>query len=124
MNSLPKSPKRQADREEKETRSINPDMFSKSSTVPDAEYRWMRANLPYGLWNCADGTQVLFNRNYQPIWAKPPGAPARRVEPSSWVPWVQERFLFKDDTAPWLGRNHDTLAKLCEVLNAFVQGVQ
>jgi hypothetical protein len=30
----------------------------------------MRVALPYGMWTCADGREVLFNRNYDPIWGR------------------------------------------------------
>jgi hypothetical protein len=27
----------------------------------------------YGRWRCYDGCVVLFNRSYQPLWARPTG---------------------------------------------------
>ena len=27
-------------------------------------------SLPYGIWTCADGREILFNRDYKPIWSR------------------------------------------------------
>ena len=56
-----------------------------------------RAFYPYGQWICADGRQILFNRNYEPIWTrKCEGAPAERTDPREWVRFVKQ-FWFYDD---------------------------
>jgi hypothetical protein len=39
------------------------------------------ARLPYGIWICADGREVLFNRAYSPIWQRSPGQLAEPADP-------------------------------------------
>ncbi|PMD86649.1 hypothetical protein BWI97_26210 [Siphonobacter sp. BAB-5405] len=37
----------------------------------EAQQFWpMRLYIPYGKWSCEDGSEVLFNRDYQPLWIK------------------------------------------------------
>jgi hypothetical protein len=55
---------------------------------------------PYGIWTCADGREVLFNRNYIAIWERSPGAAARIANHSEWVPWVTQDWFFNDWTSP------------------------
>jgi hypothetical protein len=49
--------------------------------------------LPYGRWTCRDGTRVLFNRTYEPLWTKPPGLPAERCTPH-WVADIEREEFF------------------------------
>jgi hypothetical protein len=58
------------------------------SPAPGCKQRFWRSRrwflyhtyLPYGCWSCADGRQVLSNRDYEPILSAPSGCPhdARR----------------------------------------------
>ena len=43
--------------------------FPASIKAPLAEMV-QRLSLPYGLWTCDDGKEILFNREYQPIWER------------------------------------------------------
>jgi len=43
--------------------------------------RWHE--LPYGMWTCADGRQVLFNRFYEPILQRPRAARPKWPTPKS-----------------------------------------
>jgi hypothetical protein len=61
--------------------------------------RW-RLQCPYGLWTCADGREVLFNRYYRPSHERYPGQPARSADPIEWVPWKQQEWFFNDGNAP------------------------
>src|SRR4051812_39497549 len=45
----------------------------------------IRKSLLYGMWTCADGGQVLFNRHYHPIWWRYPPHPATAADPGEWV---------------------------------------
>ena len=63
--------------------------------------RRMRAQLPYGMWTCPDGRQVLFNRYYDPILQRYPGLLAITADPSEWVSWEHQEWFFKDATCPW-----------------------
>jgi hypothetical protein len=51
-------------------------------------------SLPYGIWLQADGTQVMFNRKYEPIWKRRPGEPATKVTSFEWVPHVRQDYLY------------------------------
>ncbi|MEQ8823816.1 MAG: hypothetical protein RIC14_05535 [Filomicrobium sp.] len=58
-----------------------------------------KMELPYGIWVCADGTLYLFNRKYQPIWYRAPGAAvAKPANRSERVPFVNQVWLWDDDT--------------------------
>ena len=52
--------------------------------------------LPYGMWTCADGREVLFNRFYEPIWQRYKGAPAERADPTEWVKFIKQSFFYND----------------------------
>jgi hypothetical protein len=67
---------------------------------PHREQR-QRRWLPYGLWVCGDGREVLFNRFYRPIWQRMPGMVAEKADQGEWVLWTEQRFLFGDYDAPW-----------------------
>lgn len=78
---------------------------------------WMRAVLPYGLWTCEDGREVLFNRRYEPIWQRRVGAVAEAADPSERVPWLHQSWLYQEDDPPWADAS--TLARLAAVLSAW-----
>ncbi len=48
------------------------------------------------MWTCADGRQVLFNRDYRPIWQRYPGKAAEKADPAEWVTWIKQQYLFDD----------------------------
>lgn len=48
---------------------------------------------PYGVWSEADGTQVIFSRDYFPLWRIAPGRAPERDDPNRWVPIVQQRIF-------------------------------
>jgi hypothetical protein len=67
---------------------------------PSAEQEVRRA-LPYGVWVCADGRQVLFNRDYLPIWQRRGiGHYGTEADPFEWVHWVRQGWFFDDGTSP------------------------
>jgi hypothetical protein len=72
----------------------------------------MRAELPYGIWTEADGSEVLFNRDYHPIWRRKPDGTVSRVDDpirhgKMWIHWVN------DGCTPW----HDAASrKRCEAI--------
>jgi hypothetical protein len=57
-----------------------------------------RAMRPYGIWTCADGRQILFNRDYVPILQRYPGQPCEPANPDEWVEFVEQRWFYKDGT--------------------------
>jgi hypothetical protein len=61
----------------------------------------MRADLPYGVWTCADGRAVLFNRGYRPIWQRRPGQAGTLADAAEWVPFVRQAWFYTDRDPPW-----------------------
>lgn len=59
-----------------------------------------RLLLPYGMWTNADGTQTLFNREYQPI-ARRLNLDIEGVKRSEWVQHVSQEYLYNDSNPPW-----------------------
>ena len=61
----------------------------------------LRSRLPYGIWTCPDGREVLFNRDYEPIWERRPGEPARPANRSEKPQQIGPITFYTDDKAPW-----------------------
>jgi hypothetical protein len=78
----------------------------------------MRYRLPYGCWRCGDGREILFNREYRPIWERRPGQRTRRADLDEWVEdIVLTRHFFTDHSPPWIS---PATARRCEaVLRAY-----
>jgi hypothetical protein len=77
-------------------------------------------DLPYGIWTCADGRQVLFNRRYQPMWQRMPGEQASEANPDERIPFERQEWLYSDADPPW--KSEDSLARCKAILEAW--GVQ
>ena len=54
-----------------------------------------RTRLPYGVWTCADGREVIFNRFYTPIWQRLDGV-VLAADPAEWVTWTTQRWFYVD----------------------------
>jgi hypothetical protein len=52
--------------------------------------------LPYGCYHCADGREVLFDRQYRPICQRYPGQAPTLAEPGEWVHWVRQEWFYDD----------------------------
>jgi hypothetical protein len=46
---------------------------------------FIRWQMPYGIYYCADGREVLFDRDYVPICERLPGMFPRMADPGEWV---------------------------------------
>jgi hypothetical protein len=58
--------------------------------------RWLTL-APYGMWTCADGREVLFNRFYAPIAERDsPTSSARRSDSYAWIKWKRQEHFFDD----------------------------
>jgi hypothetical protein len=88
--------------------------------MTEMSYREFRLRCPYGKWTCADGREVLFNRQYWPILERRPGEKAKPANPSEWVRWTSQDYFFDDANSPWDRRRWkvaaDTLARCNRVL--------
>ncbi|MEN5436788.1 hypothetical protein ABE545_24430 [Sphingobacterium faecium] len=69
---------------------------------PDiSSFRPMRLYLPYGKWKLNDGTEILFNRDYNPIWAKSITGVVKAIEPDTDINSNIVESYFDDKTAPY-----------------------
>jgi hypothetical protein len=82
--------------------------------APRHPLRFLRHRLPYGKWTCADGREVLFNRDYKPIWQRRPGQPAEAADPTERVPFKTQEWFYEDGKQPW--RSKHTEQKCNDVL--------
>ena len=57
--------------------------------------RWHE--LPYGMWSCADGRQVLFNRFYEPFLQRRPGCPPEPADPKERVKFCRQEWFYGDE---------------------------
>jgi hypothetical protein len=57
---------------------------------------FIRWQLPYGIWRCADGREVLFDRDYAPICSRYPGETPKLSNPREWVHWIDQVWLYND----------------------------
>jgi hypothetical protein len=74
-------------------------------------------SLPYGVWRCADGREVLFDRSYHPIWQRRPRGIASEVREWEAVNWEKQFFFYTTD-ADWAS----TIPKLQNALDDFKNG--
>lgn len=111
------------------------------------EANWWYYCSPYGVWRCANGRHVLFNRGYQPIIAYDskhgPHVPAschlyrrdwehwdgpNRDAPRDWeaefVDWKRQSWFYNDGNSPWhKGRaSAETRVRIMLVLADFLDG--
>jgi hypothetical protein len=64
--------------------------------APDEMFkRWHE--LPYGMWTCADGRQVLFNRFYEPIQQRRPGCPPEPANSKERVKFCRQEWFYGDE---------------------------
>ena len=76
-----------------------------------------RATLPYGIWTCADGREVLFNRYYKPIKQRTADGTVSVPSPTDTVPWIKQVWFYDDATVP---RRDTKTRKLCQgILSAW-----
>lgn len=57
-----------------------------------------RNNLPYGLWICPDGREILFNRFYEPLWQRYPGQNPTPANPTEFIKFAKQSWFYKDST--------------------------
>lgn len=74
----------------------------------------MRLFLPYGKYICADGSEVLYNRDYTPMWAKFKDGRVVALEPDTWVTHTDQVAFYTPESPPW--EDKKTAAKCLEIL--------
>lgn len=81
--------------------------------------------IPYGIWTCESGRQVLFNRGYCPILERDgPDAPARAANPKEWVSFKDQKWFFSDSDTPWgafvpARQRRKALARVLDILESW-----
>jgi hypothetical protein len=60
---------------------------------------FIRWRTPYGLWTCADGREVIFNRDYLPIRERSDGE-VKSANHKEWVEWTGQRYFHDGDDRP------------------------
>lgn len=72
----------------------------------------MRLNLSYGKWKLNDGTEILFNRDYNPIWERSVTGEVKAIEPDTDINSDIVESYFDDRAAPYYQNSMKTL-ELC-----------
>ena len=86
-----------------------------TNSVRLTPYFPMRKKLPYGRYNCSDGSYVedrriqtfaniLFNRDYEPLYRIQPDGTFSACDPKEWIRHVSKDFFYKEGHAPWRNR--------------------
>jgi hypothetical protein len=88
--------------------------FRDPRTIPPRAFKTGRARTrkvimhdewPYGLWTCASGREIIFNRSYWPIWQRIDGVVTRNANLCEWVDGiVEQKFFYDDASSPWRTR--------------------
>lgn len=75
-----------------------------------------RLSLPYGKWTCNDGIDVLFNRDYCPIWVRNSIGVVVPIDLDTQINYIgTAEFYFDDASAPYHG-DKVTLSKCTQIL--------
>lgn len=61
---------------------------------------YIRLYYPYGRWVTEDGTEVLFNRDYHPIWRKDKTGLVGLARKDWWVPGIIKAEYYYNDNDP------------------------
>lgn len=83
-------------------------------TAPDL-FLPMRLYMPYGIWTETDGSQVVFSRDYKPMWRLRTCQPTERLVPWLHINFVREELLWPAAQTPWTSENLSS--RLYEFLN-------
>lgn len=67
------------------------------------DFKPMRLFLPYGKWSCVDGSEVLFNRDYSPIWERSVTGKISPISPDTYIQYINTVHYFDSGSAPYYG---------------------
>ncbi|MCR8556976.1 DUF5623 domain-containing protein [Mucilaginibacter sp. BJC16-A38] len=81
-----------------------------------ADFKPMRLCLPYGKWTCANGREVLFNRDYCPIWQRSPDGTVTAIQPDVYVRYETTEHYYNDRSAPYYIHNEATFETCTGIL--------
>lgn len=84
--------------------------------TPVEDFVPLRLWLPYGWWVLEDGSEVLFSRDYMPLWKIGRDGSVERMPPSLWISGIKQQHWFagKYDKVSWYSgpARQDAEAKL------------
>jgi hypothetical protein len=83
------------------TRMLVADFEYVTPRTPIGLFLPMRLYMPYGFWTEADGSEVVFSRDYKPMWRIRPDRSVERVAPWLWIPHVRQTYLWTEGGEPW-----------------------
>lgn len=63
--------------------------------------QWHNLDLPYGVFQREDGSEVLFNRNYVPIIQRDADGSNARLCPPVWVEWKVQSYFWGNEKTAW-----------------------
>lgn len=66
-----------------------------------ADFKPMRLYFPYGKCTCTDGREILFNRDYSPIWERSAFGEVKNIQPNVAIQYDSREFYYDDRTAPY-----------------------
>ena len=59
---------------------------------------FVRWQLPYGCYHCADEREVLFDRDYAPLCERRPGEAPKLANPCEWINFEWQENFYDDGT--------------------------
>lgn len=87
-----------------------------------SKYKPLRLYLPYGKYILDDGTEILFNRDYCPLWSRSLSETLKKVEVkevdmNSEINFSRTEHFFFDQNAPYTKNGSVSLEKCLGILN-------
>jgi hypothetical protein len=89
-------------------------MRRKGAELLASQKAFIRWQLPYGCYHCANGREVLYDRDYVPICERSPGTSSQMADPREWITGIARQEWFYDDATPEAKRMKIAEAKLVE----------
>jgi hypothetical protein len=87
-------------RQQERTPPLHTEQDHAKAVQRDPEFFKHTYDDPYGVFICNDGTQVLFDFEYRPIWKRLDVGAASRADPAEWVDWIKVYWLHDHDLLP------------------------
>lgn len=94
-------------------------------TVPQSLVKFMRAVYPYGAYCLADGSELLFTRDYKPFVMRDSNKQIMTPHDGSFVSDISwQGWFFNDLSAPWNGfaESKDSILRCQTALHRFLIG--
>lgn len=89
-------------------------MRRKGAELSASRKEFIRWQLAYGCYHCANGREVLFDRDYAPICERRSGTSPQIADPQEWIKGIVRQEWFYDDGTPEAQKMKVAKAKLAE----------